>query len=121
MQRAKSLKVKEEGKNWLRSLNSQVSRFLFQGEIPSRRRNIVQQHTWGASLVLGTRINLGSAKNVSKHKRLTVPKSAMRQDLAFWDLGSEGEQGRPCLLGNYNCRHIYLDSSLLLYSRHVDQ
>jgi hypothetical protein len=45
----------------------------------------------------------------------------MRQDLAFWGLCSEGEQRRPCLLGDYDCHHFYLDLSLLLYSRHVDQ
>jgi hypothetical protein len=74
MQREKSLKVKGEGKNWLRGWNSQVSWFLFQGvQLPPEHQNIVNQRTLGASLALGMGVNLGSAKTVSKCKRLTIP------------------------------------------------
>jgi hypothetical protein len=77
--------------------------------------------TRGAYFALGMGVNLGSAETISKCKKLTIPKSGIRQDYAYWDFCREGEQRWPCLLSNFESHHLYMETSILQYSQHMDQ
>jgi hypothetical protein len=81
--------------------------------------------TPGASLALGTGVNLGSAKNISKCRRGGASDSGLRPDF-FYDYSrsegqSEGTQRYPCILGNFEVSHLLFQTSLLDYCQELER
>jgi hypothetical protein len=84
---------------------------------PSRAPQVVKMRTSGASLALGTGVDLGSANNISKRRRGGASDSGLRPDFLYNNSRSEGRsegtQTYPRILGNFEVRHLLVQTSLL--------
>jgi hypothetical protein len=81
--------------------------------------------TPGASVALGTGVDLGSAKNISKRRRGGASDSGFHLDFLYdysrSEGQSEGTQRYPHILGNFEVRHLLVQTSLLDYCQELER
>jgi hypothetical protein len=94
------------------------------GATPSRAPDVVEMHTPGADLTLGTGADVGSAKNISKRRNFGAFAFGVRHDFLYNysrnKRRSEGMQRWPHCIGNFGLRHVLVSTSLKHYCHHFE-